>query len=156
MSSDRDSDSDTAVTMDTIRRYMSQDRLAALLGMELLDVAPGRASVRLALDQRHLNGAGIVHGGTIFSLADVAFAAASNAHGTLALALSVHIAFVRAAQAGETLIASASEVSRSPKVGTYLIEVKTEGGELVASFHGTVYRKKTPVVELIKREAAEG
>jgi len=49
-----------------------------------VQVAPGQAEVRMPLDQRHLNGAGIVHGGAIFSLADVAFAAASNAHGTLA------------------------------------------------------------------------
>jgi acyl-CoA thioesterase len=133
-----------------IRRYMSQDRLAALLGMELLEIAPGRARVRLVLDERHLNGAGIVHGGTIFSLADVAFAAASNAHGTLALALSVHIAFVKAAHAGETLTASAAELSLGPKVGTYLIEVRNQAHELVASFHGTVYRKQTPVTELLQ------
>jgi acyl-CoA thioesterase len=135
---------------ETIRRYMSQDRLAALLGMELLEIMPGRASVRLVLDERHLNGAGIVHGGVIFSLADVAFAAASNAHGTLALAIGVHIAFVKAAHAGEVLTAAAREMALNPKLGTYVVEVKNQAGDLVASFHGTVYRKRTPVTELLQ------
>jgi acyl-CoA thioesterase len=134
---------------------MAQDRLAELLGVELLELSPGQARVRLRLDQRHLNGAGLVHGGVIFSLADIAFAAASNAHGTLALALDVHISFVKAKTAG-TLTAVAREVALSARIGTYAIEVRDEAQELVALFHGTAYRKRTPIEELIRGEAGGG
>jgi acyl-CoA thioesterase len=143
------------VNEDLIRRYMSQDRLATTLGMELLDVAPGRAEVRMPLDGRHLNGAGIVHGGAIFSLADVAFAAASNAHGTLAVALDVTISFVKAATAG-ILTARAEELSLGARIGVYGIRVTDERGELVALFQGTVYRKQTPIGDLLTSVAAEG
>lgn len=132
----------------TIRRYMRQDRMAELLGIELLDVAPGQARVRLRIDERHLNGAGVIHGGTIFTLADVAFAAASNAHGTLALALDASISFVKALSSG-TLVATAREEVRTTKIGCYSIRVEEEGGELVALFHGTVYRKKESIETLL-------
>jgi acyl-CoA thioesterase len=142
------------VSGDLIRRYMSQDRLAATLGMELLDVAPGRAEVRMPLDERHLNGAGIVHGGAIFSLADVAFAAASNAHGTLAVALDVTISFVKAATSG-VLTARAEELSLGSRIGVYGIRVTDERGELVALFQGTVYRKQTPIADLLTSASAK-
>jgi acyl-CoA thioesterase len=141
------------VSEDLIRQYMSQDRLAQTLGMELLHVAPGRSEVRMALDQRHLNGAGIVHGGAIFSLADVAFAAASNAHGTLALALDVTISFVKAATTG-VLTARAEELALTSRTGVYGIRVTNERGDLVALFQGTVYRKKTPIAELLTSRGA--
>jgi acyl-CoA thioesterase len=143
------------VSEDLIRRYMSQDRLASTLGMELVDVRPGRAEVRMPLDERHLNGAGIVHGGAIFSLADVAFAAASNAHGTLAVALDVTISFVKAATVG-VLTARAEELSLGSRTGVYGIRVSDEHGELVALFQGTVYRKKTPIAELLTNAATDG
>jgi acyl-CoA thioesterase len=138
----------------TIRRYMGRDHLAALLGIELLEVAPGQARVRLRIDERHLNGVGVIHGGTIFTLADVAFAAASNSHGTLALALDVSISFVKALSSG-TLLATAREEVRSAKIGCYSIRVEEEGGELVALFHGTVYRKQDLLETLLRDSTAE-
>jgi acyl-CoA thioesterase len=133
----------------TIRRYMGQDRLAALLGIELLEVAPGQARARLRIDERHKNGVGVIHGGTIFALADVAFAAASNSHGTLALALDASISFVKALSAG-TLVAIAREEARTARIGCYRIRVEEDGGELVALFQGTVYRKQDRLETLLR------
>ena len=140
---------------DLLRRYMSQDRLAVTLGMEIVDIRPGRAEVRMRLDERHLNGAGIAHGGAIFSLADVAFAAASNAHGTLAVALDVTISFVKAVTSC-VLTARAEELSLGSRTGVYAVRVTNELGEVVALFQGTVYRKKTPIAALIAGEASRG
>jgi acyl-CoA thioesterase len=143
------------VNEDLLRRYISQDRLAVTLGMEIVDIRPGRSEVRMRLDQRHLNGAGIAHGGAIFSLADVAFAAASNAHGTLAVALDATISFVKSETSG-VLTARAEELSLGSRTGVYGIRVTNELGEVVALFQGTVYRKKTPIAELIAGEASRG
>jgi acyl-CoA thioesterase len=88
-----------------------------------------------------LNGLGTVHGGAIFTLADFAFAAACNSHGTVAVALNVSITFMKAATTG-TLWADAREVSKNFKVGSYAVEVKDDQGELVAQFQGLAYRKK--------------
>jgi acyl-CoA thioesterase len=95
----------------------------------------------MAILPHHLNGVETVMGGAIFTLADFAFAAASNSHGTVAVAVNVSISFLKAATAG-TLWAEAREISRNFKLGSYTVEVKDDQGEIVALFQGMAYRKK--------------
>jgi acyl-CoA thioesterase len=128
--------------METLRRFLENDRFAKHAGFELIDVKPGYAKTRMIVAEQHLNGVGIAHGGAIFSLADFAFAAASNSHGTVAVAINVTISFMKAIPAGAVLTAEARETSRNPKLATYEIEVRDGAGDLAASFHGMVYRKK--------------
>jgi acyl-CoA thioesterase len=130
--------------MEAIREFLKNDRFAEHCGIELVDVAEGRATARMTVTDRHLNGVNVVQGGAIFTLADLAFAAASNSYGTVAVAINASIWFVRAAREG-TLTAEAKEVSRNPKLATYAIDVTDEAGELVARFEGMVYRKKDPI-----------
>lgn len=121
-----------------------EDRLGRHLGIELLDVSEGRAIARLHIQEHHLNGVGIVHGGTIFALADVAFAAASNSHGTVAVAINVSISYVKAAMGG-VLTAEARETSLNPRLATYTVDIKDDQGDLIAIFQGMVYRKRDPL-----------
>ena len=79
------------------------DQFAGLCNIELLSVSPGRASARMTLHPHHLNGIGTVQGGAIFTLADFAFAAASNSHGTVAVAVNASITFMKAAGDGHAL-----------------------------------------------------
>jgi acyl-CoA thioesterase len=85
-----------------------------------------------------------VQGGAIFTLADFAFAAASNSYGTVAVAINVSISFLKATSSG-VLVAEAKETSRNPRLGTYTVDVRDESGDLVATFQGMVYRKKDPL-----------
>lgn len=130
--------------MESLKRYLGRDALAKHLGIDLVEVSPGAAVARMPVRDHHLNSHGIVHGAAIFALADVAFAAASNSHGTVAVALSAAIAFIKAGGPG-TLTARASEISVSPKIGTYAITVTDDAGETVAAFQGQVYRKRDAV-----------
>ena len=132
------------VSLTTVRQCLAKDQFAAHCGIELLAVEPGSARARMVLQPHHLNGLCIVQGGAIFTLADFAFAAASNSHGTAAVAINVHISFLKSLQTG-VLFAEAMETSRNSKLGTYDVRVTSESGELVASFHGMVYRKKEPL-----------
>lgn len=126
--------------MKDIRACMSNDRFAAHNHIELLEVAPGHARAKMTLAAHHLNGLGTVHGGAIFTLADFTFAAASNSHGTIAVAINASISIMKASRSG-ALHAEAREVSRNPKLGNYSVEVKDDAGDLVALFHGLAYRK---------------
>ena len=130
--------------MDRIKDYFKRDGFAALSGAELVSVAHGRATAKMVLQPHHLNSYRTVQGGAIFTLADFAFAAAANSHGTVALAINVNITFMKAATTG-TLWAEAREVSKNFKIGTYLVDVKDDQGELVAQFQGLAYRKKDKV-----------
>jgi acyl-CoA thioesterase len=130
--------------MKAIWDFFKNDRFAQHSGIELLEIGEGRAKARMAINDSHLNGVNLVHGGAIFTLADLVFAAASNSHGTVAVAINASIWFVKAARQG-TLFAEAKEVSRNPKLATYSIQVTDDSGELVASFEGMVYRKKDQI-----------
>lgn len=128
--------------MQNIKDFFSQnDQFARFAGIKLLDVAKGYAKANLKIETQHLNGVNTVQGGAIFTLADLVFAAASNSHGTVAVAINANISYLKAVSQG-TLTAEAMEVSRNPKLATYSIRVTDESGDLVATFDGMVYRKK--------------
>lgn len=131
--------------MNALKNFLtSGDRFAAHAGIELLSIEPGRASARLAVQPRHLNAVGVVQGGAIFTLADFAFAAASNSHGTVAVGINASITYQNAARAGE-LTAEAKEVGSNPKLASYTVIVKDASDQVVAIFQGLAYRKDTPM-----------
>jgi acyl-CoA thioesterase len=113
----------------------ASDAAQAGAGVELLDVGPGRAVVRLTVTERHVNGHGVCHGGYLFLLADAAFAYACNSFGVPTLAAGADIVFLRSGALGEELVAEArlrSEVGRS---GLYDVTVRA-GDAVVAEFRG--------------------
>lgn len=120
----------------------SRDPYADLLGMELLEVRRGYSLMSMVVRDDMLNFHGIPHGGAIFSLADAAFGVASNSHGQTAAALNIEISYLRTVVAGTKLIAEATEEHLGQRTALYHITVSTDEGELVASCHGVVYRKK--------------
>lgn len=130
--------------MAPIRAFLAGDKFAELCGITLLEVQRGYARSRMVLSDKHLNGYRVTQGGAIFTLADYAFAAASNAYGKVAVGINVSISFVKASRSG-TLTAQARETSRNPKIATYDIQVTDDAGEVVALFHGMVYRKSEVV-----------
>jgi acyl-CoA thioesterase len=118
---------------------LERDRFAERCGIRLEELGEGRARARMEAGPDHLNGVEIVQGGAIFTLADLAFAAASNSAGAVAVAVSANIQFVKAARAGP-LVADAEEVARSSKLSTVVVRVTDGAGALVALFQGTAYR----------------
>jgi acyl-CoA thioesterase len=130
--------------MKNVHDVLARDAFAKHCGIELVSAAPGHAVTRLTVEPRHLNGIGIVQGGALFTLADFAFAAASNAHGTVAVGINVSITYMKATSSG-LLTAEARELSRNPKLATYTVDITDESGALVAVFQGLVYRKSQPI-----------
>lgn len=133
--------------MQALKEFFKRDQFARHCGIELETVAPGHAVARMPVHPHHLNGIGTVQGGAIFTLADFAFAAASNSHGTIAVAVNVSITFMKAVSAG-ALIAEAREVSTNSKLGTYTVTITNEKSEIVAHFQGLAYRKDKPLPEM--------
>ena len=90
--------------------FLSNDRFALeQAGVELLEVGNGYARARMEIKPQHLNGGGVCQGGAIFTLADLAFAAATNSHAQLTLSITSNINFFRAESKG-FLYAEAREV----------------------------------------------
>lgn len=103
--------------------------------MEIVEVAPGRATLTMTVTGDMLNGHAIAHGGYIFTLADSAFAFACNSYGERTVAVHCSISFIKAAAKGDRLVATAREISRSGRSGIYDVSVAV-GGTVIAEFRG--------------------
>ena len=129
--------------LDTIRAYIAKDAFAEFLGAEVQVPEPGRSRVSVTVTEDMVNFHGMTHGGLIFTLGDIAFAAAGNSHGQTAVALNVNIAFLKASGVGDRLVAEAREVSAGGRTALYEIKVyNADTGDLLASSQDLVYRKK--------------
>jgi acyl-CoA thioesterase len=131
---------DTHISLELLKRYFAKDAFAEFCGIEIIETGPGYAKTRLVVDARHLNSLNMAHGGILFTLADMAFAAAAHSRGKSAVAINTTISFMKAGKT-DILYAEAKEVSRSSKLATYTVHVTDSSGEVLALFQGTVYIK---------------
>lgn len=121
-----------------LKSYFDKDKFAAMCGLELMECTPGYSKVRVKINESHLNGAGVVHGGLLFTLADFCFGTAANAYGKVALTINTAMTFVAKSSEG-VLFAEAREIGRSNKLLTYDVNVSDEEGKLLAHFTGMAY-----------------
>ena len=113
----------------------SGDSASRSLGMELVEVGPGRATIRMTVRDDMVNGHGIGHGGLTFTLADSAFAFACNSYNRRTVAQSCEITFHAATRLGDVLVAEAVERRREGRDGTYDVTVR-KADTVVAEFVG--------------------
>ena len=133
--------------MDTcIKSHIEQyDTFAKHLGIRIELAEPGHGMASLPFDERHKNGVGIAHGGALFALADIAFAAASNAcQGGAMLNVTSSIAYMKPGKKGP-ITAEATEESSGAHLGTYRVDIRDGEGTLVAVATITGYRTERPV-----------
>lgn len=130
-------------TAEAVRAAMfASDRASQALGLEVIAIAPGTATLAMTVRADMLNGFEICHGGMIATLADSAFAFACNSRDALTVASGFAIDIVAPARLGDRLSADAVEVSLTGRTGVYDISVKNQRDELVAAFRGRSYRLK--------------
>ena len=125
----------------------SKDRAAQDLGISVNVTEPGSAQASFKIRKSMVNGHELCHGGYIFTLADTAFAFACNTYNRVTVAASASIEFVRPARLGDTLVATATEVSRGGRTGIYDATVRNQDGEVVAIFRGRSYATREPVFQ---------
>lgn len=126
--------------------FFEKDRFAAYNGIRLIKAEPGFAMAEMQITENHLNAANIVQGGAIFTLADFAFAAASNSHGFITLGINANISYFRPPK-GRVLTAKASEVSSGKKLCCYNADIFDEDENLIARFTATGYIKNHKIQE---------
>ena len=126
--------------IEKLKNFFKNDRFAASSGIEIEEASLGYCKASMKIEDKHLNAANVVQGGAIFTLADFAFAVASNSHGQLSLAINVNITFLKGKSTG-ILYAIAREISDPKRIGAYEVDVTDENGDLISRFNGIVYRK---------------
>ena len=121
-------------------KMYANDLFSQWLGVELLDIGIGSCKLKMTVRKEMLNGFGIAHGGITYSLADSAFAFASNSQGKKAVSIETSINHVVSLKERDVIIAEATQETISKKTGVYRIIVSKTNGEKVAVFKGIVYR----------------
>lgn len=129
-----------ALARDVAAAMWNRDAASQALGMTLVEVAPGAATLAMPVRADMLNGHGICHGGFMFTLADSAFAYACNSHNQNTVASACAIDFLAPAREGDVLEAEAVERARGRRTGVYDITVRVRGGKTVALFRGKSHR----------------
>ena len=138
---------------ESIREEIKNEPYANHMGIRLRDIGPGYAVMETRYSEKMTNFVGLVHGGAIFSLIDEAFSAASNSHGTVAVALNLNVTFLASPAINSLLVVEAKEESRNKRIATYSIEVvqkDDDGDRKIASCQAVVYRKDKKLAFLEK------
>ena len=125
----------------TPQEFFKKDLFAGKTGVELIEIKEGYSKARLVITEEHLNAGHRTQGGALFTLADLALAAAANSPGVLSFSLSSNITFLRGSGVGDTLYAEARERYVGRTTGYYQIDVTNQKGELIATFESSVFRK---------------
>lgn len=130
----------------TLKDFFKRDRFAAEAGCELLEVGEGYARARMLVTPRHLNGGDVCQGGALFTLADLAFAAAVNSHLQLTFSTTSNITFIRSVSEGY-VYAEAHEIVNHHRMPFAEVRLTDEQGSLLAIFTSSGYRKENcPIV----------
>jgi acyl-CoA thioesterase len=116
------------------------DNFRELLGIQIIEVKDCYAKLSMKVTKAHTNSLGFTHGGAIFSLADCAFAEASNSGSKVAVAIQVSINYLRPSMEGDTLTAEAVKISESKTFGMYTITIRKEE-KTVSVFQGLAYKQ---------------
>lgn len=132
----------------TLKDFFKGDRFAALAGVELLEVEEGRARARMLVTEEHLNGGGWCQGGALFTLADLAFAAAVNSHLQLTVSTSSNMTFFKSVPLGAYVYAEATETVNHHRVPFAEVRLTDEQGQLIALFTSSGYRKQGMDIKL--------
>ena len=121
---------------------LAGDRATRSLGMRILAVGPGTATVAMTVREDMVNGHDICHGGLITTVADSAFAFACNAYNEVTVASGFDVNLLAAAKLGDELTAVCTEIRRSGRTGVYDVVVRNQRGEVIAAFRGRSYTMK--------------
>ncbi len=135
----QDEDEDEArrrAAREHIAEMFASDRVRTSLGLDLVSVGPGAATMQLRVGPTMVNGHGLCHGGYLFTLADSAAAYAVNAMGTDAVASSASIEFLAPGREGELLTASAFASAKAGRRHVLDVTVTGEDGRILAVFRG--------------------
>ena len=126
---------------------LAADQASRAMGMAIVAVSVGCATVQMTIRADMVNGHQTCHGGIIFTLADSAFAFACNNRNLLTVAAGCSIEFLAPAYAGDILTAEAREVALRGRTGVYDVAISNQTGIVIAAFRGRSHRLQGQIVE---------
>jgi acyl-CoA thioesterase len=126
-----------SVHIEKIRSLEKTEPVAGFLGMKLEELSPGFARVTMQMRPEYINFNGMVFGGIAMSVADQAFAYATNSITSPNLAIQFNINLISAVAATDTITAECRVVKAGKRISVSEMKVTNQTGRLVASATGT-------------------
>lgn len=123
-----------------LEEILKKDRFALNNDIQLVCIEKGEAQAEMLISDKHLNGVDIIQGGALFTLADFAFAAASNSHGRIAVAANASISFFKGISSGK-LTAYARELNSGNSLGHFSVDIYDQNNNIIAHFTGSAFFK---------------
>jgi len=123
-------------------RFQADQYATKITGIEIVEVREYYAKTKLVVEPKHMNAFGIMHGGTLFTLADFTFAVAINADKEdSTVAIECHISFLKPVTEG-VLYAESQLISKSRSLIALDVTITNERGDIIAKFHGRGFTRK--------------
>ena len=141
------SENPQALAEATANSMYARDHATQALGIKIVAIKPGVASMQMVVQETMLNGHQTCHGGYIFTLADSAFAFACNSYNIQAVAAGCSIEYLAPAYEHDVLTAQAQEQSRTGRTGIYDVAVMNQDGKKIALFRGKSHQLKDAVIQ---------
>ena len=146
MMSERAGGDDSKTARAVAEARIGKCNLSQSLGMKILDAGPAYAVVEMRLEDQHMNGFSIAHGGAVFALADTAFAHACNSDNVVTVAQQCQINFLQPGRFGDVLTATAKGRTHSGRTGLYDVTITGNNGAVIAEFRGMSRKLRDPVI----------
>lgn len=126
--------------IEKVREIFKNDRFATEMGAQIDEIGDHSAKVSLIINEHHKNAMGGVMGGVYFTLADFAFAVASNWQNPGVVGVNVDASFIGVPKS-EKIFARATLVKDGRTICTYKVDVTDENGDPVAVMQCMGFRK---------------
>lgn len=121
--------------IEDLRKFFSEDKYATTAGAYIEEVGENYAKCSMEIKEMHQNMYGAVMGGAYFTLADFAFAVATNSGDTKTVMVNASISYLKPAK-GTKLIATAKCKKNGRTNCFYEVEVHDDLNNLVAILSG--------------------
>lgn len=112
--------------------YNKNNHFMAKNNIRIVALQKGYSEVALEIDEGSLNINGTLHGGVIFTMADVAAGSAARTNGVACTTLSSHINFIKTAKCGKVK-AIATQIHKGRTTGVYKVDIFDEQRALLAT-----------------------
>lgn len=131
--------------VEVLRARSDDEGFRRLLGIEVVELEPGRCLTAMTFSPEHNNVFGMLHGGAVFSLMDEAFQLACNAFGEVSVAMQMSINFLAPADPGARLLAEVKQAHATNKTDLYRCRVWQEAdNKQIARCEALAYRTRRP------------
>lgn len=120
------------------------DEFSKGMGMKFIDLTPGKAVCELTIDEKMVNPLGSVHGGVLFSLADITAGTAAVMDGVKVTTLDSQISFLSPAFFEKTkhLYAKANKVKAGKTIYVLRVDIYDEQDKLISTASFTFFIMK--------------